>query len=258
MDADLVHWYTCNTLLFLAPIVFCILHFGRQKAEYGRYSPANGGKDNCCQNIIRTWRSWMRWCFSLFVFFLFVLFVLSLLCFSSFDPVLFSNHTAGRLDWFFHATSLLSVVVVFQQDYSTTTKSNNNAHLVVLGLFVLHYLWRSIGFAIMVSFKFLFFLVGKMHRFFCSYQISSLSPSSPKPLFSPVSLSPKPLSLSLPVHHTGKKSKANDNSSCFVNLVILFVEWMASSTFTSSSWFIDWNEFEIFLWRVHIFDWMVY
>ena len=74
MDADLVHWYTCNTLLFLAPIVFCILHFGRQKAEYGRYSPANGGKDNCCQNIIRTWRSWMRWCFK-FVCFLFVCFV---------------------------------------------------------------------------------------------------------------------------------------------------------------------------------------
>jgi 3-oxo-5-alpha-steroid 4-dehydrogenase 1 len=110
---DTIHLYTCYTLLFLAPIVFCVLHFGGQKAEYGRYSLRKA------QGLLK--------------------------------PIV-----PGRADWFLHATSLLSVYLVYTDDSNappppSANNNNANANKIVLCLFILHYLWRSIGFAMMVQ-----------------------------------------------------------------------------------------------------------
>lgn len=55
----------------------------------------------------------------------------------------------GRMDWFLHSTSLLSVFNALQKTSSDEWK--NHANLYILGMFVLHYIWRSIGFAFMVQ-----------------------------------------------------------------------------------------------------------
>ena len=102
IDKGTAHTYICCTLLGLAPVVFAILHFGGQKAEYGRYSqPASG---------------------------------------------IMAPVVPGRMDWFLHATSLLSVYVTVGGSFNLPT-----TNMYILGLFVVHYLWRSIGFATMVK-----------------------------------------------------------------------------------------------------------
>ena len=105
INEDTAHTNTCYTLLALAPIVFVTLHYGGQKAEYGRYSKAASG--------------------------------------------LMTPIVPGRMDWFLHATSLLSVYLALQRATNDDWKYNANFYILVM--FVLHYLWRSIGFALMVK-----------------------------------------------------------------------------------------------------------
>jgi 3-oxo-5-alpha-steroid 4-dehydrogenase 1 len=107
------HRWTCWVLFLLAPVVFSALHFGGQKAAYGRYSMGSGeGEANLVARLLAT-------------------------------PVI-----PGRLDWFLHAASLLSVALVWRRAETDDVPACN---LVLLGCFLLHYVWRSFVFAILVK-----------------------------------------------------------------------------------------------------------
>ena len=108
------HRWTCWVLLLLAPAVFSALHFGGQKAAYGRYSM--GGGDGAGSNPI----AWL----------------------------LTSRLIPGRLDWFLHAASLVSAGLVWRRAETDDVPARN---MVLLGCFLLHYVWRSFVFAMLVK-----------------------------------------------------------------------------------------------------------
>lgn len=108
------HQYTCLVLLVLAPVVFFTLHYGEQKASYGRYSP--GASEVAVSGLKKLFT----------------------------QPII-----PGRLDWFLHGTSLFAVAVQLQkvQDIEILPVGN----VVLLCCFILHYIWRSIVFAMLVK-----------------------------------------------------------------------------------------------------------
>ena len=108
------HRWTCWALLALAPVVFVALHFGGQKAAYGRYSlGASGGSAGGLARLLTA-------------------------------PVI-----PGRLDWFLHSTSLLAVAFVWRRVGDREAVPPGS--LVLLGCFLLHYVWRSFIFAVLVK-----------------------------------------------------------------------------------------------------------
>ena len=122
LDEDYHRW-TCWALLLLAPAVFVALHFGGQRAAYGRYSPSAGKQRTGGGQLPAGLLS----------------------CILANTPVI-----PGRLDWFLHSTSLLAVLLVWRKrgaDCSDIPAGN----IVLLSCFLLHYVWRSIVFALLVK-----------------------------------------------------------------------------------------------------------
>ena len=115
-DEESMHRGVARGLVGLAPFVFAALHFGGQKAEYGRYSRGAGGGARG----------------------------------ATFSRLLSTPVVPGRLDWFLHATSLLASAFMLNR-VRDALSDIPLPNVVLLSLFIIHYLWRSIGFAMLVQ-----------------------------------------------------------------------------------------------------------